>query len=210
MSTEIVAFNPLDKKHLASSVGDALLAAPVHPLGVVAPFDGAGIYAIYYTGNFPAYKELAAANSKGKLALPIYIGKASPAGGRIGATLDLAAGPVLHKRIKEHAQSIIAAENLDIADFCCRFLVVDDIWIALGESLMIARFSPLWNVLVDGFGNHNPGKGRHAGMRSRWDVLHPGLSWATHLAQRLETAQQIAQNAQAYLQVQPAVPGRCQ
>jgi len=204
MSAEIVAFNPLDKKHLASSVGDALLAEPVRSLEEIAPFDGAGIYAIYYTGGFAPYEKLAQANRQGKFALPIYIGKASPAGARTGAALDWHAGSVLHKRLKEHAQSIIAAENLDIADFCCRFLVVDDIWIALGESLMIARFSPLWNVLLDGFGNHNPGKGRHAGMRSRWDTLHPGRAWAGQCAQRPESAAHIARDAQTYLQVLPA------
>jgi hypothetical protein len=41
-------------------------------------------------------------------------------------------GEYLYKRLKEHRNSIEAAENLNIDDFYCRFLVVDDIWIPLG------------------------------------------------------------------------------
>jgi hypothetical protein len=136
--------------------------------------------------------------------LPIYVGKAVPPGARMGADLEMAAGKVLYKRLREHAESIKAAENLDIQDFYCRFLVVDDIWIPLGESLIIARFTPVWNSLVDGFGNHNPGKGRHAGMRPRWDVLHPGREWAMRLAERTETQEDIARDAETYLRVLPA------
>ena len=47
---------------------------------------------------------------------------------------------------------------------------------------MIARFGPVWNSIVDGFGNHDPGAGRRAGMVSRWDVLHPGRAWASSLS----------------------------
>lgn len=44
------------------------------------------------------------------------------------------------------------------------------------------RFAPIWNRTLDGFGNHDPGKGRRAGQRPSWDVLHPGRSWAERLA----------------------------
>ncbi|MFH7468019.1 Eco29kI family restriction endonuclease, partial [Pseudomonas syringae group genomosp. 7] len=82
-----------------------------------------------------------------------------------------------------------------------RFLVVDDIWIPLGESLIISRFTPVWNSLIDGFGNHNPGKGRHAGMRTRWDVLHPGRVWAERLSDRPESQLRVAEDAATYLRV---------
>ena len=49
------------------------------------------------------------------------------------------------------------AANLDLTDFRCRFLVVEVIWIPLGESLLIEKLSPLWNETIDGFGNHDPG-----------------------------------------------------
>jgi len=32
--------------------------------------------------------------------------------------------------------------------------------------------------LIDGFGNHDPGKGRYEQAKSDWDVCHPGRSWA--------------------------------
>ncbi|MDM5177994.1 Eco29kI family restriction endonuclease [Massilia sp. CCM 8695] len=203
MTGKVIPFNPLDKKNLGASVAEALLTKEVHPLGDVPMFEGAGIYAIYYTGDFQAYQQISRLNREENFQLPIYVGKAIPAGARMGANLELAAGRVLQKRLKEHAESVKAAENLDIQDFQCRFLVVDDIWIPLGESLIIARFTPIWNSAIDGFGNHNPGKGRLAGKRSRWDVLHPGRGWATNHAERLETPAQLAEKAQTHLNILP-------
>ncbi len=175
-------YNPLDKKNLGVSVADALLARPLCPLPPEEKFIGAGIYAIYYTGDYPAYRALAANDETGGPAGPIYVGKAVPAGARKGGFgLDLPAGPALYGRLAEHAESIQATKNLDIKHFSCRYLVVDDIWIPLGESLLIEMFSPVWNHLIDGFGNHDPGKGRYQQQRSPWDVLHPGRSWADNL-----------------------------
>lgn len=199
MTGNVVPFNPLDKKNLGASVAEALLANAVQPLDTLPVFEGAGVYAIYYTGDFASYARLSSVNQNGQFKLPIYVGKAVPAGARMGGGLDSNPGKVLHKRLKEHADSIRSAENLNIEDFHCRFLVVDDIWIPLGESLLIARFTPVWNSLIDGFGNHNPGKGRHAGMRPRWDVLHPGRAWALNLADRPESAKDIAGDAESYL-----------
>ena len=87
-------------------------------------------------------------------------------------------GTAMYNRLQEHAESIDAVDNLDLADFHCRYLVVDDIWIPLAESLMIESFSPVWNKVIDGFGNHDPGGGRRKQARSPWDVLHPGRVWA--------------------------------
>lgn len=199
MTGNVVPFNPLDKKNLGASVAEALLANAVQPLDALPVFEGAGVYAIYYTGDFAPYARLASVNQNGQFKLPIYVGKAVPAGARMGGGLGSNPGKVLHKRLKEHADSIRSAENLNIEDFHCRFLVVDDIWIPLGESLLIARFTPVWNSLIDGFGNHNPGAGRHAGMRPRWDVLHPGRAWALNLADRPESATEIAGDAESYL-----------
>lgn len=199
MPAEIIPFNPLDKKNLGASVAEALLAGDVIPLTGLSAFNGAGIYAIYYTGKFESYAKIADQNRSEKFLCPIYVGKAVPAGARIGAYQESITNKALFKRLKEHSESIRSATNLNIGDFYYRFLVVDDIWIPLGESLVIARFMPLWNSLIDGFGNHNPGKGRHAGMRPRWDVLHPGRTWAMQLADRPETAAEIAQDAENYL-----------
>jgi hypothetical protein len=198
-------YNPLDKRNLGASVAEALLEQDPHPLdSLPKPFEGAGVYAIYYHGDFPAYAELAKRNRDGRFEAPIYVGKADAEGGRKGGLgLDAKPGRPLFKRLNEHAKSVREAENLEIADFSCRFLTVEPIFVALGESLLIATFSPIWNKLVDGFGNHDPGGGRRQGMCPRWDVLHPGRSWAHKMAKRPETADQIAEEVRTYIHTAP-------
>lgn len=199
MTAEIIPFNPLDKKNLGASVAEAMLASKVHPLGALPEFKGAGIYAIYYAGDFAPYQEIAKRNKESKTA-PIYVGKAVPAGARKGGgAANGNGGKPLFNRLSEHAESIRSVSNLNIEDFTCRFLVVDDIWIPLGESLLIARYSPVWNALIDGFGNHDPGSGRYNGMRPRWDVLHPGRGWAAKCKDRTEIADHIARDVETYL-----------
>ncbi len=172
-------YNPLDKKNLGVSVAEAMLNQPISQLPP-AQFVGAGIYAIYYAGDFQHYESISRENQKEKWLRPIYVGKAIPKGGRKGGVgLGTPAGTVLFRRLSEHARSIKESQNLNLADFRCRFLVVDDIWIPLGESLLIGTFRPLWNMVLDGFGNHDPGGGRINSQRSQWDMLHPGRSWAS-------------------------------
>jgi hypothetical protein len=196
-------YNPLDKLNLGKSVASALLARPVQQLGEIALFEGAGIYVLYYRGDFPAYAPIAEANAE-EAHWPIYIGKAIPSGGRKGASLTASArGRALYNRLSDHRDSILDVERgsgtLRIADFQARYLTVDDIWIPLGESLLIARFRPLWNQSLDGFGNHDPGKGRYNGLRPLWDHLHPGRNWATRCAERTETnGQKLAAHLQAH------------
>jgi hypothetical protein len=175
-------YNPLHKSNLGISVTQALLAKSADSLPPQDSFDGAGIYVIYYTGKFPLYKAIAERNTKGKYECPIYVGKAVPEGARKGGYgLDAPTGKVLYKRLFEHAKSIEQTKNLVLEDFSCRYLIVDDIWIPLGEALLIEMFSPLWNMVVDGFGNHDPGSGRYNQQKSSWDVIHPGRSWANNL-----------------------------
>lgn len=202
-SGKIIPFNPLDKRHLGESVGQAMLGRPVVRMTDLKSFQGAGIYAIYYSGNFPAYEAISKNNKGGVFSSPIYVGKAVPKGARKGGDLEANPGRVLYTRLTQHIKSIEDASNLDLGDFHCRYLIVDDIWIPLGESLLIAKFDPLWNKLIDGFGNHDPGSGRHAGLRPRWDVLHPGRHWAEKCQPRTETAEQIIGEARDYLRNNP-------
>ena len=201
-----VPYNPLEKVNLGISVAEALLAQPVSPLGELKPFNGAGIYAIYYQGLHPAYETLAAINRSQGSTLPVYVGKAIPEGGRKGgglvASLKQGSTKALLRRLGEHADSIRTTE-LSLDEFSCRYLVVDDIWIPLGESLLIAKFSPVWNLLVDGFGNHDPGKGRYNGLIPKWDVLHSGRSWAQRCSPRIETSTQITEEVRAWLAQAP-------
>ena len=192
-------FNPLDKRHLGESVAAAMLKSEVHPLPP-EKFKGAGIYAIYYTGDFEAYGNMAAVNSNGQFARPIYVGKAVPAGARKGGLgLGVDHGTALFKRLSEHYESIKAAENLDESDFFCRYLVVDDIWIPLAESLLIEKFQPVWNRVLDGFGNHDPGSGRYAQQKSPWDELHPGREWADRLRPCANTREVLIERVKDFL-----------
>ena len=195
----ILAFNPLDKRNLGKSVASELLEQTPVSMSNLHPFEGAGIYAIYYVGPFKAYSRISELNKNDKFEMPIYIGKAVPKGSRKGGDLNAPPGKVLYNRINQHSKSIIAAENLVINDFFCRYLVVDDIWIPLGETLLISQYHPIWNKMVDGFGNHDPGSGRHSGRRPKWDVLHPGRAWADNCAPREETREQIESEIEDYL-----------
>lgn len=176
-------YDPLRRVHLAESVAQALLNREAVPLPPPDRFLGAGLYAIYYSGDFPPYRRLAEVNSE-KARLPIYVGKAQSEGARKGIVgVGAPTRAELYGRLGQHAKSVSAASNLSLHDFTCRFLVVEDIWVALGEWLLIERFKPLWNIVVDGFGNHDPGKGRYKGQLPLWDALHPGRAWAAKLEQ---------------------------
>jgi len=61
---------------------------------------------------------------------------------------------------------------------------------ALAERFLIEHYRPVWNTVVDGFGNHAPGRGRASMKRPRWDILHPGRPWAQKW-KPAETAEQI-------------------
>jgi len=198
-------YNPLSKRNLAASIVSKLLNESPEKLPPPC-FTGAGIYLIYYTGHFSPYDKIAAVNQKGRFAQPIYVGKAIPAGGRKGLEgFDVPHGRALSNRLGEHADSISAAQNLDIDDFRCRCLVVDEVFIPLAESLLISHFKPLWNVIVEGFGNHDPGKGRISGKKPAWDVIHPGRPWAARL-QAATTSEEILVRIKSHIDSVPIPP----
>jgi hypothetical protein len=190
-------YNPLDKRNLALSVTNELLRHPLLPLSQPT-FEGAGIYALYCVGtqsSFPLYQRLAEPTAP-----PIYVGKAVPAGARVGGIgFDAGHGLALSSRLRDHAASINDVTNLALADFVCRYLIVDDIWIPLGESLLIEMFRPLWNTTITSFGNHDPGAGRYNQQRSFWDTLHPGRVWAERLQPNRLSYETIWQRAVDYV-----------
>jgi len=199
-SPRIDTFNPLDKTNLGESVAEAMLHQPVDPVPPDEQFSGAGIYALYYEGDFSLYNEIAQLNRMGQYRWPIYVGKAVPPGSRKGGYgLGADPGQAIFKRLSEHAGSIKQTKNLHISDFRCRFLVVDDIWIPLGESLLIEMYFPLWNRMIDGFGNHDPGKGRHKQQCSAWDLIHPGRPWAYKLQPHSMDVHILQENAANYI-----------
>ncbi len=186
---KVTPYNPLDKQHLAESAANALLKQEPETLPP-EPFEGAGIYAIYYLGDFDAYRTLAEINRE-QLEAPIYVGKADPKGGRRGGDWDAPAGPALSDRLRKHGRSVEQAQNLDVGDFRCRCLVLDDVWVRMAEKMLISWYKPLWNVVVDGFGNNDPGNRRATQYRSPWDILHPGRPWSVKLAEGEATADDV-------------------
>ena len=177
----IEPYNPLDKANIGNRIANELMNHAVENLPV-DPFIGAGVYAIFFVGDNEIYKELGEFNRNNNCPIPIYVGKAVPQGARKGGTgIGENQGPALQKRLGDHTKSINEAEDLSVSDFKCRYIVVDDIWIPLAESLMITRFKPVWNSVIDGFGNHDPGSGRKGQVQSPWDMLHPGRPWAKKL-----------------------------
>ncbi len=151
-------YNPLSVDELGRNAARALMEYASDALPPAETFDGAGVYTLHYTGAFPAYAGLGEQ-------VPIYVGKADPPGRRQGRSQ--AATGVLHHRLQQHGASIEAASNLDLADFRCRWLVLDPVWIGLTEQVLIAQYQPVWNLIVDGFGNHDPGAGRRNQRRSK-------------------------------------------
>lgn len=158
-----------------------LLGQPCGPLPPGTRFNGAGIYAIYYLGPFPVYDRVARHNQQ-ECAMPIYVGKAIPLGGRKGVRLVAGnTGAPLYNRLTEHADSIRAATNLELDHFRCRYLVVEELFIELAERSLIQTYKPVWNACLDGFGNHDPGSGRYSGQLPGWDTVHPGRGWAAKM-----------------------------
>lgn len=172
------------------------------PLTDLKPFDGAGVYALYYRGDFSAYQLLADANRAHPGSWAIYIGKAETENARKGEPnqANLAVGARLFKRVQKHMKSIDQVENLRVEDFDVRVLTVAPTWVPLAEIVSIRLNQPLWNKIVDGLGNNDPGKGRYQGARPRWDTLHPGRPWASRLTPHMENSADIEQDVRSFLQ----------
>ncbi|MDO4911206.1 MAG: Eco29kI family restriction endonuclease [Corynebacterium sp.] len=197
-------FDPLDYETIGASIVRELDGQPVQSLLALERFDGAGLYALYYTGEHPAYAPLAKKNLETPGSWPIYIGKAEVESARKGDPefQKQAVGTKLYNRVQNHLKSIEAAENLRAEDFQVRVLAVAPTWISLGEMVAIRHKRPVWNVLIDGLGNHDPGSGRYNSTRPRWDTLHPGRAWATKLVARAESVDAIVNEALNYLEFQ--------
>ena len=137
---------------------------------------------MYYTGRTGVYARYGELN---RLAYghPIYVGEAVPKGWRQARVTDNPASQSreLFSRLRQHSRSISADSNLNINDFMCRFMIFQDAgsdMIGTIEAALIKLHRPLWNTCLDGFGNHDPGRGRYNQAKSDWDVVHPGRSWA--------------------------------
>lgn len=179
MTNNNAEYNPLDYANLTKSCVEELMKRGPYGLPLKERFAGSGVYALFYAGDFPPYAPVQSPDARN----PIYVGKAVPKGARKGGGAATAIGNPLHARLGNHATSIDSAKNLRLEDFTCRYLVVTPLWITMAERFLIEHYKPIWNVILDGFGNHDPGSGRHKGVITWWDALHPGRPWAAKLQQ---------------------------
>lgn len=180
-----VWFDPADPVTAGRLVAAALIAQPRVPMELVQPAYGAGVYAIYYKGDHPAYAPISGTET------PIYVGKADPASA--GAATPREQGPKLSARLAEHRKTIRKVEEhaattglpdplrpIRIADFECRRLVTATNAQMYAERHLIDLFKPVWNSdtkLCWGLSMHGDTTGRN-NSRPPWHVLHPGVSWA--------------------------------
>ena len=78
---------------------------------------------------------------------------------------------------------------------CC----IESDLVVPAEAELIRRYGPLWNSVIDGFGNHDPGSGRYNQAKSEWDVLHPGRPWADRLMGKSPHLEEIVEKVQQLL-----------
>ncbi len=196
----------IDKHIFYSEVVTALIKealaffdkTPLERLPLKEAFTGAGVYALYYTGSYDQYAFYAKRSTR----IPIYIGKAVPQGWRQGRLTSVAKSRELFRRVNEHAKNIVQSENLSAEDFEARFMIFRDDTanlISTIESSLIRKYSPLWNSVIDGFGNHDPGSGRYNQAVSEWDALHPGRMWVERLTGQKPVLEQVIEKIRKYV-----------
>ena len=87
---------------------------PVLPLPLNTPFCGAGVYAIYCIARKGIYKTYGEKINRTYYDVPIYVGKADPAGWRQNRIVDEVAGNARYGRLKQHAESIKNGKGLPL------------------------------------------------------------------------------------------------
>lgn len=175
---------------------------PVHTLPPPQTFKGAGVYAIYCTAKAGIYQKFGNVINQLAYNIPIYVGKAVAGSRQSRNTSSTSTGSALYSRLAQHARSIELGAGLNPGDFYCRFAIFEDAaerMIAAVEAALIAETNPLWNSVIDGFGNHDPGKGRHAGRMPQWDCLHPGRPWAARLQPCEQTPNALKRRVSDYM-----------
>ncbi len=165
-------------------------------------FAGAGVYALYYIGKKGLYARFGQEINREEYRLPIYVGKAEPTGWRQSRGVeDSAKDAKLFERLKQHSSSVAAGKGLCVDDFVCRFMIFEgpvEAMIASVEAALISMHRPLWNSVIDGFGNHNPGNKRFSGMITQWDALHPGRAWALKMTGEVPDVKMLNRRVKDY------------
>ncbi len=192
-------FDPSNPKIIGRFTALALVAQSRVALSDVGRFYGSGIYAIYYSGDFPTYSPLAGSET------PIYVGKAGPA--TAGARTAHEQGERLWSRLNEHRKNIVkAVSTLKGEDFHARFLVVQSGWETAAESYLIHLFQPIWNKEVKilyGLGKHGDDPETRANKRSPWDTLHPARAWAVDTKADARSQERISDDVRNHFERHP-------
>lgn len=155
---------------------------PVYELPISERFSGTGVYAIYCIAESGIYSKFHLIN-RTAFHVPIYVGKAVPKGWRQARAVSNKQlnSYELSSRLREHSRTLTIGAGLNLSDYLCRFMILEgkesDL-IGTVEAALIRKYRSLWNTLIDGFGNHDPGKGRYEQAKSDWDVCHSGRAWA--------------------------------
>jgi hypothetical protein len=192
-------FDPTDPNTAGRVVALTLVAQARHPLSAIPDFYGAGVYAIYYKGDFAPYAPLSGTDH------PIYVGKADP--DNQAAKDAVSQGTKLSGRLNEHAKSIRkATSTLSIEDFECRFLIVQTGFQKSAEDYLINFFKPIWNSetkICFGLGKHGDSSETRGNKRSPWDTMHPGREWADASTENQKAPELILQQIAAHLVAHP-------
>lgn len=180
-------FNPSNPQVVGRFVALAMVAQQRIQLADLERSYGSGVYAIYYSGKFPAYAPISGTET------PIYVGKADPASRN--AKTPREQGDKLSARLMEHRKNIaLATTTLDLVDFQCRALAVQSGTEDTAEKYLIHLFNPIWNSetgILYGLGKHGDSAGTRQHPRSPWDTMHPGRVWAAASASDSKTVPQI-------------------
>lgn len=174
-----------DPATIGRLIGRELEGIEPIPLSDVPAFYGSGVYALYYSGDFPAYEAIAGTD------VPIYVGKADPA--TENAKTPREQGKSLAGRLAKHGRNLSNAKHLRLADFRCRYLATQSGWEVSAEAYLIQLYKPVWNKEVgvcSGFGKHGDIARTEL---SSWDVLHSGRSWTgQQTSRRGKTSESVA------------------
>ncbi|HQT89954.1 MAG TPA: Eco29kI family restriction endonuclease [Acidiphilium sp.] len=207
-------FDPTAPDVAAWTVVLALVAQDKVPLANIIPEYGAGVYALYYHGDHPAYAAVSGKET------PLYVGKADPP--RTAVADVRSHGMTLSSRLLDHRRQVMTVANyaaqhieellgkgldgLRLEDFDCRKLACAPGVQLTAEARLINLFRPLWNSnfnVAYGISKHGDIQRKHP--KSPWDVLHPGRAWATGLDENgvpfpnQDTSESVMARIQAHL-----------
>jgi Eco29kI restriction endonuclease len=73
------------------------------------------------------------------------------------------------------------------------------LFVPMAENLMIQAYRPVWNLIIGGFGNNDPGGRRYDQDRFRQDIRHLGRYWASRLADPPHTFDELRYHLAAHL-----------